>query len=328
MPTNPLTRRLITVPVVYVSLAVTTLLLPILLMMAGVVDFVRWVMSRRPAMTLRMLAFGWLYLLGEAWAILVLALLGALPKSLSLRFTYMAQRAWLDWNFASLSFAFSLRFRAQGESEIAPGPIILLSRHASMIDTMLPGRYVVGPHGIKLRYVLKKELLVDPALDIGGNRLPNHFIDRAGDSEEEMQALRDLARGLPADEGVLIYPEGTRYTEDKRVAYVSRLREQGGAVGEISSGLRRVLPPRPGGTLALLDASDADIVFLAHRGLEGFAHVTDLWSGGLVGSVIDLQFWRVPRSEIPDQPDDRVEWLFRQWAGVDEWVSTSEAGNL
>ena len=33
-----------------------------------------------------------------------------------------------------------------------PGPILLLSRHASMIDTMLPARYVVKPHGIKLRY--------------------------------------------------------------------------------------------------------------------------------------------------------------------------------
>jgi 1-acyl-sn-glycerol-3-phosphate acyltransferase len=189
-----------------------------------------------------------------------------------------------------------------------------------MIDTMLPGRYVVRPHQIKLHYVLKKELLVDPALDIGGNRLPNYFIDRTGNAATEMAALRDLARSLDLDEGVLIYPEGTRYTEQKRLEYSERWRQGGGALAEIASSYRRVLPPRPGGTLALLDVSTADVVVLAHRGLEGFARVSDIWNGRLVGSEIELCFWRVPRSQIPDGDAERTEWLFRLWADVDAWV--------
>jgi len=326
MFSRPVPRRLVTVITVYLLLVLVTGLLPILLSLAVLVDLIRWLAGRKPAMSLRMLVFGWVYLLGEGWAIILLAILGLLPESTATRLTYRAQRAWLNWNFDALTLAFSLVFIEEGGEAIPPGPILLLSRHCSMIDTMLPARYVVRPYGIKLRYVLKKELLVDPALDIGGNRLPNYFIDRSGTTADELAALRRIAQSLAADEGVLIYPEGTRYTEEKRVEYARRWRRAGGVLGEIASGYRRVLPPRPGGTLALLDASTADVVILAHRGLEGFARVSDMWAGGLVGSEVEVSFWRVPRSTIPEDDDARTEWLFRLWTEVDSWVVGGKAG--
>jgi 1-acyl-sn-glycerol-3-phosphate acyltransferase len=320
-------RRLITISAVYAGLVLFTTLLPVLLPLGAMVDAARWVRARTPAMALRMGAFAWIYLLGEAWAILALAIVGLLPRHTAIDWTYRAQRVWLDWNFDALRMTFGLTFVDEGAFAIPPGPILLLSRHASMIDTMLPGRYVVKHHGIKLRYVLKKELLVDPALDIGGNRLPNYFIDRRGSAETEMAALRELATGLEADEGVLIYPEGTRYSEEKRVRYRRRWVDQGGPIGEIVARFRRVLPPRPGGTLALLDASMADVVVLAHRGLEGFARVKDMWSGGLVGTTVELRFWRVSRSAIPKDDKSRLRWLFELWADVDAWVTGPEAVN-
>jgi 1-acyl-sn-glycerol-3-phosphate acyltransferase len=321
------TRRLITISAVYAGLVLFTTLLPILLPIGALVDAARWVNARTPAMALRMGAFAWYYLLGEAWAILALAIVGLLPRHRVIDWNYRAQQVWLDWNFDVLRMSFGLTFIDEGTSAIPPGPILLLSRHASMIDTMLPGRYVVKPHRIKLRYVLKKELLIDPALDIGGNRLPNYFIDRRGSAQAEMAALRELATGLAADEGVLIYPEGTRYSEEKRVRYSRHWVDQGGPIGEIVAGFRRVLPPKPGGTLALLDASVADVVVLAHRGLEGFARVKDMWSGGLVGTTVELRFWRVPRSAIPNDDKSRLRWLFDLWADVDAWVTGSEAAN-
>ncbi len=320
-------RRLITISAVYAGLVLFTTLLPILLPLGALVDAARWVSSRTPAMALRMGAFAWYYLLGEAWAILALAVVGLLPRHTAIDWTYRAQRAWLDWNFDALRVTFGLTFVDEGASAILPGPILLLSRHSSMIDTMLPGRYVVKPHGIKLRYVLKKELLIDPALDIGGNRLPNYFIDRRGSPQAEMAALRELATGLATDEGVLIYPEGTRYSDEKRIKYSRRWIEQGGAIGEIVAGFRRVLPPKPGGTLALLEASGADVVVLAHRGLEGFARVKDMWSGGLVGTTVELRFWRVPRSDIPEDDKSRLRWLFELWAEVDARVTDPEAAS-
>lgn len=67
--------------------------------------------------------------------------------------------------------------------------------------------------------------------------------------------------------------------------------------GEIAAGLRQV-PPRPSGTLAIVEVTDADVVVFAPRGLEGFARISDMW--GIVGATVDLWFWRVPRSTIPN----------------------------
>ena len=44
----------------------------------------------------------------------------------------------------------------------------------------------------------------------------------------------------------------------------------------------------------MLDARPLDVVVMAHRGLEGFAEIRDIWSGGLVGSDVQIHFWRIP----------------------------------
>jgi len=203
------TRRLITIPGVYVGLILSTAVLPLVLVLALALDLVRLSVAGTPAMTVRIAVFGWLYLVGEAWALLAMAGVGLVAREKSISATYRLQKMWLDWNFVSLRTVFSLEFVVEGSESTRPGPILLLSRHASLIDTMLPGRYVVRPHGVRLRYVLKKELLIDPVLDIGGNRLPNCFVDRTGEGRAELRRIRDLASDLGPQEGVLIYPEGT-----------------------------------------------------------------------------------------------------------------------
>ena len=98
-----------------------------------------------------------------------------------------------------------------------------------------------------------------------------------------------------------------------------------GGVAVVAAGLANVLPPRPGGTLALMEASDADVVVLAHEGLEGFARVRDMWSGDLVGSTIRIRFRRIDRSKIPIDRTDRVGWLFAIWSDVDDWIAKQKA---
>jgi hypothetical protein len=82
-----------------------------------------------------------------------------------------------------------------------------------------------------------------------------------------------------------------------------------------------VLPPRRGGVLALLDeAPDADVVLLAHTGLEEAARLGDLWSGSLQGGTIDVEMWRVPRARIPADAVGREAWLRDCWHTIDDWV--------
>jgi hypothetical protein len=71
----------------------------------------------------------------------------------------------------------------------------------------------------------------------------------------------------------------------------------------------------------MLDARSLDVVVMAHSGLEGFAEIRDIWSGGLVGSAVQVRFWRIHSSEIPADDADRRLWLFTTWADVDAWVT-------
>jgi len=64
---------------------------------------------------------------------------------------------------------------------------------------------------------------------------------------------------------------------------------------------------------------DADVLVVAHRGLEGLAEVTDLLSGSVVGKNVEVSIWRIPASEIPSG-DARRRWLFDLWKRVDDFV--------
>ena len=323
---NALLRRLVTVTSVYVGFVLVTALLPLILALAFLVDLTRRLVAGKPFMATRILIFGWLYLLGEVWGLFVLGVTSPLPKPRAVQATYRLQDRWAAWNFRAVRFIFGLDFIADGQESVAPGPVILLSRHASLIDTLLPSWFVTRQVGLTVRYVLKKELLLDPALDVAGNRLPNHFVDRgAVDSERDLDAIRELGSDLSEDEAVLIYPEGTRFSEQKRERYLRRFARRTGIVADIATNLKNVLPPRPGGTLALIEGSTADVVVLAHRGLEGFARVKDMWKGGIVGSRIDVIFRRIARAEIPEARTDRVAWLFETWREIDAWVSGDES---
>lgn len=328
MPDDPVARRLLTVPAAVLSFCFLTVASPLVIGAAAAVDLVRFVVSQRPWITTRAVVFLWFYLLGQMWALLALLLTAPLPRLTKRRITYELQTAWTRWNIAALRSVFSISFVVEGQEAARRGPMILISRHASMVDTMLPAYLIANEFGIRLRYVLKRELLVDPTLDIAGHRLPNYFIDRsASDVAGEVEALRRLASGLTPEEGVLIYPEGTRFSERKRRSYVKRVSSGGGHLAEIAESYRAVLPPRPGGTLALLDTADADVVVLAHHGLEGLATIHDIWRGHLVGTTVRAHLWRIPAEAIPTERKQRIEWLFQVWARVDDWVVSSSGAS-
>jgi 1-acyl-sn-glycerol-3-phosphate acyltransferase len=204
-------------------------------------------------------------------------------------------------------------------------PALVFVRHASTADTILAAQLLAAPHGLRLRYVLKRELLWDPCLDVVGNRLPNVFVDRdSAHSEQGVASIEALARGMRAGEGVLIYPEGTRFSLAKKRRIVDKMRKQGQvAKAEEAEALRHVLPPRSGGSLALLAAApEASAVFLAHTGFEDAASFDRFFRGGLVGRTVHVQIRTVPASRIPEGRVAQKEWLMQQWREVDEFIES------
>lgn len=236
------------------------------------------------------------------------------------------QRHWTQALFSGSVWLFSMKVHVEGWELARRGPLLLFVRHASTADTVLAAAFVANPNRLLLRYVLKRELLWDPCLDIVGRRLPNAFVDRTGSrSQAEIDAVAQLAENLDARSAVLIYPEGTRFTAKKLAQGVAALRERKQErLSAIASGFRNVLPPRLGGPLALLDAAPGvDLAMLEHTGFEGAATFAGFWNGGLVGRTLRVRLRRFAANTIPAHGRD--EWLFARWAEMDDWIAQAHA---
>ncbi len=314
--------------------ALSVALLPIIVPVALVVDGTRWLVKRTPFMAVRIAAFGIAY---AGLELLGLAALGSVwilsgfgnSRARLLAATFSIQIWWSNAVLVTVERIFDLDLRAEGVEHVVATPYVLVARHASIVDNLLPARFISRPHRIHLSYVMKAELLVDPCLDVAGNRLPNVFVRRGSDeAEAELTAIRRLGKTIDERSAVLIYPEGTRFTSRKLAIAVRRLANRSPDLHEIAATFRSVLPPRPAGTLALIDSMAADVVVMAHRGLDGFARVADIWRGAMVRQRVDVSFWRIPSADIPSGRAARVEWLYRTWAEIDEWIANHSAEAL
>jgi len=329
-------RRLVSITL-YASLTWLAVFgLPLLVPLAVAIDLARGT-YRWP--TLRCLLFVTVYFVCEVVGVAISALLWLTVSRRGARTTpsarltghadgYLAanfrlQRWWARTLYRSAERIFDMHTVVTGDDAVHHGPLLLLSRHASIGDTVIPAVYVGDRHGIMLRFVMKRELLWDPCLDIIGHRLPNYFVQRrSGDTEHEIAALQRLAQHLGPTDGVLIFPEGTRFSPAKRARAVERLR--GIATPRVLAAamrLRHTLPPRLAGTLGLLDGlPGTDVVLCAHTGFEGAATFRDLLAGALIGRQVRIEFWRVPCADIPRDADARAEWLYAQWLRIDAWI--------
>ena len=325
-------RRAISVPA-YVGLAVVCVVgAPLWLLVALLLDGARQQLARRPRT--RAVAFFALYLACEVGGLLVaglvwLATLGGRiggPERY-LQANAALQRGWSSTLFRGGAILFDWAVEVEGLDLARRGPLLLLVRHSSVADTVLTAALVGNPNRLLMRYVLKRELLWDPCLDVVGRRLPNAFIDRAAQRKEsETEAVARLALGLDEGSAVLIYPEGTRFSEAKLGRRMTALRERSSAeLLAIAETFRVVLPPHLGGVLALLDnAEGADVVLVEHSGFEGATTFADFWGGALVGRTIRVRLRRFPAEAIPSGARDR--WLYERWSEMDRWIQESTDG--
>jgi 1-acyl-sn-glycerol-3-phosphate acyltransferase len=323
--------RLVTIPAYLVAAMLVWAALPVLICAALLIDAV----SRRPLLITRLTLLLAVYLACEvagliaAGGLWLLNLSPRLGRDRWLDMHWRLQAWWAGTIFGAIRRLLRFDVSVEGAELATPGPVLVFIRHASIMDTLLPSM-LVGPSGLHLRYVLKKELQWDPCLDIVGNRLPNVFIDRESpDSRAEIALVCDLAHEMGTSDGILIYPEGTRFTPAKRERALGRLSSGDPGLLRRARALQHVLPPKLGGPLGLLDANpEADVLFIAHVGLDGLARVRHLWDRSLVGRRIQVGLWRIHRDRIPADRSKRVDWLFDEWSRVDRWIADRrEAGS-
>jgi len=213
-----------------------------------------------------------------------------------------------------------------------PGiPLLVCCRHAGPGDSLILIYALMHWYSREPRVVLKDTLAWDPAVDVLLGRIPARFIStNPGPGEDLESHIATLASGLDENDAFVIFPEGGNFTPARRQRAIDRLRRLGmERMARRAEQMTNVLAPRPGGFLAALDAApDADVVLVAHTGLDHLSTVGDLWRELPMDKQIIMRWWQVPRAEIPQGRDARIDWLYGWWARIDTWVEENRPEDL
>ena len=272
--------------------------------------------------SLRLVGFALVWLVAETVALIALAGLwvvsgfgGRLRTEPYQSRHYGVMRWFLDTMYRGAERTYGLRVEVD-EPELTGDelaarltrPIIVLSRHAGPGDSFLLVHQLLSVYHRRPRVVMKAALQLDPSVDIVGNRLPNVWIKsrQAGEHIFTEQIAR-LARGLDERGALVIFPEGGNWTPGRWRRGIRRLEHLGRTdLAERARDMPNLLPPRPGGAIAAIAACpDADVIFVAHAGLDNIVTIGDVWGKFPIDQVIRARWWRVPSEQYRGPPTMR-----------------------
>jgi 1-acyl-sn-glycerol-3-phosphate acyltransferase len=219
----------------------------------------------------------------------------------------------------------ALRIRTDGPhpSRVPDRPVIVMCRHAGPGDSFMLMYALLHWYRREPRVVLKNTLAWDPAIDVILNRVPARFISPNPAAGEDLEAqIASLATDLDANDAFVIFPEGGNFTPARRDRAIARLRKLGlERMAVRAEEMVHVLAPRPGGVLAALEAApEADVLMVAHTGLDHLLTVGDLWRELPMDKQITMRWWQVARQDIPADREERIDWLYGWWERIDAWV--------
>jgi 1-acyl-sn-glycerol-3-phosphate acyltransferase len=277
---------------------------------------------RTPWRHVRLLAMGVLTLAIEVAGLAGLAVLwiASAGRPRRLQGAHFALQNW--WTGALLTAAHAtlgLRVTVDDPRPAAGGNAIVIGRHASIGDAAIPAVLLGHHHRLRVRYVLKHDLQWDPCIEVVGRRVGHLFVDRSDAGGQAGEDLRRLGGLVGPGNAVVIFPEGTFFSAERQARAIERLSR--GTRPELAgraAALRHLLPPRPAGTLALLDgAPGADVVVVGHIGFERFTSLRAIYRAVPFREPVQVWLWRVPRHTIPEGDAARVGWLYDEWERLD-----------
>jgi len=320
-------RRAVTVPLFYLVGSLLIVLSPLL----GLLGLLWAPFEKRRFVRLRFLLFITGYFVGEMLFLLLAGLqwllLGAWTQAGKARLSQATERLGNAWGLLLHSLgrvSLDLRISVEGQETLEqPGPLIVLLRHASFGDTPLGPTYLGHYYGFRLRYIVKRELINDPVFDVIGSRLGACFVRRGSkNGGREVEAVCAQLDGLTPRDAIILYPEGTRYSEDKRLKVIEKLRRDNPALHARAVRLQHVLPPQLGGPVELLCRNPgADVLICQHVGYEVASSFRDLVDGRALHQRIEVLFRRIPFAEIPKEREAITTWLLDEWQKLDDWVA-------
>jgi 1-acyl-sn-glycerol-3-phosphate acyltransferase len=299
---------------------VLLVMMPVWLPLLALIDLVR---RRWRFPLLRFVAFGTMWAWLETGGLFAAATLFVVGQAKNQTLNYALQAWWTRNVVRALRVTVGVQIEVEGFSELGPGPFVAFCRHASLADSVMSAWVLTEHAHLKPRYVLKKELKMDPCLDVVGHRLPNYFIDRSSANiASELQGIEQMAEGLAGNDVAVIFPEGSRANPQKRDRAIERLQNRSPHRAARLQKLQYLLPPKPAGASALLAAvPNANVITMWHSGFDGL----DTFKG-IVHHLarrairVHVKIIEHHRSTVASG-EAFVDWLDAQWLAMDEAVS-------
>jgi 1-acyl-sn-glycerol-3-phosphate acyltransferase len=340
-----LVRRLVLAPLVIVITIVLVALFPLLAAVAALAGLAGRSRPRRMR-GLRLLWFALAWLSAETLTLVcclglwIASGFGArLRTERYVRRHYAVLRRLLSLVNRSGASAFGVRVEvaepeltAEEQDARLARPVIVLCRHAGPGDSVLLVHHLLTVYRRRPRVVMKAAMQLDPSVDVLAGRLPNVVIS-AGQTGQGLFAeqIECLARGLDAVGAVVIFPEGGNWTPGRWRRGIRRLERKGRRdLASRALQMPNLLPPKSGGVVAAIGACpEADVVFVAHAGLDTLVSAGDIWRCIPLRRPVRARWWRVPADEVPRAAgrEDQVKWLYDWWQRIDEWVSQNRPGS-
>jgi 1-acyl-sn-glycerol-3-phosphate acyltransferase len=318
-------RVLLVTPVVFVLTGLITLLSPLLHVILGLIDLLdrrEWRFSRVGGMAIALCVTEFVGLLAAfvLWVGFGFGFWVRSPRSQ--RVHNYVFGLWLELVTRALRFYLGFNFELP-MTERVDGPIITFARHAGPGDAFLLARTVIRDYRRQLRMLGTNKLLWDPFLSHMMLRLPHHFLDqRRNDAASELAAIKDMCLTMGDDSVVIIFPEGGNWTPRRWAGAIESLETSGRTDrADLAAEMPNVLPPRTAGALAALEArEDMTLVFVAHAGLDDLHSLRSIWQAVPLRRRVQATYWSVPQHAIPTDRQAFGDWLFAQWALIDQWI--------
>lgn len=320
----PAVRALVITPITFIGALAVTILSPVLHLVLAIIDL----LDRRSWRFTRIVGLGIAFCVVETFGLLMAFVLwiasgfGLWMRSEPIQsLHHWVFGAWLEMITAAIRTFIGFDFEFPHQN-LPDGPVLVFSRHAGPGDALLVAHSLIRVHKRRVRMLGTTKLLWDPFFNHVVRRLPFHFCEQnPPDPQRELEEVSQSAATIEADGAMIIFPEGGNFTPRRRAEALKRL-EARGQVDRADSARRmtHVLPPRTAGTLAALDAAPhANVVFVAHVGLDDIFSLRDLWDRVPIRRTVQAAYW-TPPSPTSHDPLTEADWLWAQWEAVDRWI--------
>src|SRR3954466_7914417 len=220
-------RRARTIPLMLVTTAALLITSPVVLSVAVIVDLAH---LRRRCPTVRLSLFAMQYACNDSAEILLaplLWLIAGFGTRLDGRASIRRHQRLQAWSVAVMArraerlLGVHLGADRDIDAVLTPGPVIVLCRHANIVDASIP-TLLYQRVGYHTRGVIMAELLADPGFDLIYRRAGLVFIPR-DNGPEAVALLQQMASRVDRQTAVVIYPEGRLFRTDLRDRSLSKI---------------------------------------------------------------------------------------------------------